>query len=205
MLSQRDSQRTRRALLEAAFAEIHRKGFQAAGIGDICAEAVVTKGALYHHFPNKRALGYAVIEEYVREMVSRHWLVPLAECDNPIDCLEQMIERAIGDMPPEDVRLGCPLNNLALEMSPVDEGFRQRIAEVYDLWSRGIAEALGDGRGRGQVGKHVKPEAAARFIVGALAGSRSMAKNAQSIETLRDCGECLVQYLETLRARPVAE
>ena len=56
----------RRELLEAAFAEFHLHGFQAASLDAIVARAGVTKGALYHHFPDKSALGHAVIDEVVR-------------------------------------------------------------------------------------------------------------------------------------------
>jgi len=52
---------TRRKILESAFHEIHRNGFQAASLNPILERTGVTKGALYHHFPNKQTLGYAVL------------------------------------------------------------------------------------------------------------------------------------------------
>jgi AcrR family transcriptional regulator len=55
----RDPERTRERLLQAAFREIHRSGFQSASIDTILAATNVTKGALYHHFESKEALGYA--------------------------------------------------------------------------------------------------------------------------------------------------
>jgi len=53
----RDPERTRERLLQAAFREIHRSGFQSAGIDTILAATNVTKGALYYHFESKEALG----------------------------------------------------------------------------------------------------------------------------------------------------
>ena len=64
--SKRNPEQTRQALLEAAFEEIYRVGFQAASLDRILDRAGVTKGALYHHFKNKLELGYAVLEEVVR-------------------------------------------------------------------------------------------------------------------------------------------
>jgi TetR/AcrR family transcriptional repressor of nem operon len=52
----RDPERTRERLLQAAFREIHRSGFQSAGIDAILAATKVTKGALYYHFESKEAL-----------------------------------------------------------------------------------------------------------------------------------------------------
>jgi len=57
---------TRQKLLSAAFEEIYRSGFQAASLDRILAKAGVTKGALYHHFIDKAALGYAVVDEVVK-------------------------------------------------------------------------------------------------------------------------------------------
>ena len=47
--------------------------------------------------------------------------------------------------------LGCPLNNLAQEMAPVDEGFRSRIETLYRDWRRGLAKALRQGQHSGSI------------------------------------------------------
>ena len=49
---------TRAKLLEAGFQEVYEHGFRSASIDSILARAGVTKGALYHHFSSKQALGY---------------------------------------------------------------------------------------------------------------------------------------------------
>src|SRR5271170_1471117 len=83
----RDPERTRERLLQAAFREVRRSGFQSAGIDTILATTNVTKGALYHHFESKEALGYAIVEEIIAKLVQDRWLRPLL-CDRqPIDIL----------------------------------------------------------------------------------------------------------------------
>src|SRR6202041_3327316 len=61
----RDPERTRGRLLQAAFQEMHRSGFRSADLDAILAAAGVTKGALYYHFDNKKALRYAVVDEVI--------------------------------------------------------------------------------------------------------------------------------------------
>ncbi|MGA8441619.1 MAG: TetR/AcrR family transcriptional regulator, partial [Candidatus Sulfotelmatobacter sp.] len=73
----RASERTRERLLQAASREIYRSGFQSASLDTILASAGVTKGALYHHFKNKEALGYAVVEEIISPDVRGTWVQPL--------------------------------------------------------------------------------------------------------------------------------
>ena len=70
---------TRELLLGAAAREIHAHGFQAASLSRILAETGVTKGALYHHFPSKLALGYAVVDECYAPRLRKHWIDPLAD------------------------------------------------------------------------------------------------------------------------------
>ena len=65
-MGSRASDVTRDKLLQAAFEEIYRRGFQSTSLDTILAKAGVTKGALYHYFPDKASLGYAVVEEVVK-------------------------------------------------------------------------------------------------------------------------------------------
>jgi AcrR family transcriptional regulator len=190
---------TRQNILQSAYREIHRNGFQAASLNSILEHTETTKGALYHHFPSKQALGHAVIDEVIKEMVKQDWLLPLENCSDPITLLITMIGKAGAKLTKDDVFLGCPLNNLCLEMSPIEEGFRQRINQVYELWQEGFSRALRAGQVSGTVSKTIDPENCATFIVAALAGSRSLAKNAQKGEVLKACGQNLIRYLETLR------
>jgi len=75
----RDAARTRTALLEAALEVFVRDGYAEAATEEIVAVAGVTRGALYHHFANKRELFRGVIEHLQKEAEST--LVP----DEPID------------------------------------------------------------------------------------------------------------------------
>ena len=70
---------TRQKILEAAYEEIHRCGFQAASMNDILRKAGVTKGALYHHFSGKKDLGYAVLEEIIGVRLYEQWMMPVEQ------------------------------------------------------------------------------------------------------------------------------
>jgi AcrR family transcriptional regulator len=190
---------TRQKILEAAYHEIHRQGFQAASLNSILNRSEVTKGALYHYFSDKQALGYSVLEELIKVFVLEFWLRPVEEASDPIDGLKHLIHAAGKNLSDEDVLLGCPLNNLCLEMSPIDDGFRQRINQVYELWREGFARALRAGQAKGTVTSSIDAMDCATFIVASLAGCRSLAKNAQSRDILSACGQNLIRYLDTLQ------
>ena len=190
---------TRQKLLEAAFAEIHRNGFQAASLTQILADTGLTKGALYHHFPDKKALGLAVIEEMVRPGLAALMFAPLADTLQPLATLQALLAAKAAEDDPVVVTLGCPLNNLMQEMSPVDEGFRLQLNGVFQDWVGVLAAALERGRAAGEVRTDVDPDATAFFIVSALEGCIGMSKNTQSVTTYRGCLGQLGRYLDTLK------
>ncbi len=190
---------TRHTLLEAAFAEIHRNGFQAASLAQILADTGLTKGALYHHFPDKKALGLAVVEEVVRPRLAAMMFEPLADARQPLAAIQALLAAKAADDDPLVVTLGCPLNNLMQEMSPVDESFRLRLNGIFQEWVGVVAAALERGKTAGEVRRDVAPEATAFFIVSALEGCVGMSKNTQSVAAYRSCLGQLARYLDTLK------
>jgi len=195
----KDPERTRSIILKAAFQVVHRKGFKAASLSDILACTELTKGALYHHFPNKGALGLALLDA-IENVIIKRWIEPLRGCADPLGCLMDVTRGAIEGLTPEDVELGCPLNNLAQEMSSLDESFRLKVAAIYETWRAGIAGALAEGQKKGLVRTGIDPDGAALYYIAALSGCRGLAKNARSSAILRSCLEGISLYLEALRA-----
>ena len=202
--AKRDPDGTRQKLLEAAFEEIHRHGFRSASLDNILAGTGVTKGAMYHHFANKLELGYAVVDEVIGGPLAESWLGPIRASGNPIDQLQELARQSAANATHERMALGCPLFNLAQEMSPIDEGFRQRINAIFDTWRGGFAQALERGQADGHVRPDLEPAKIATFLVSAIEGTIGLAKNSQSVSLMRANLECYIDYLEGLRARPGA-
>ena len=198
--SERNPDLTRRRILEAAFIEMYRNGFQGMRLDEVTAASELTKGALYHHFPNKQALGYAVVEEVIRPMMESIWVQPLQQATDPLQGLLDVIEHMPEAKPSEMmIQYGCPLNNLAQEMSPLDEGFRQRLDQVFNIWHRVISDALLAARSKGIIRADIDCEDTATFVMAALEGCIGIAKNAQSVDRLMACNRGLMQYLLSLK------
>ena len=194
----RDSGRTRERLLQAASREIYRSGFQSASLDTILAVAGVTKGALYYHFDSKEALGYAVVEEVIAADVRGKWVRPLQQGKDPIGALIGAVQRI--PVRPADVRGGCQLNNLAQEMSPLDAGFRNRLAIIFDAWGEAVASVLREGQTHGSVRQDVKPTDAAGLLIAMVEGYASLAKNAQDPKVMKKGIRNIVDWLQSLRA-----
>jgi TetR/AcrR family transcriptional repressor of nem operon len=194
---------TRQKLLSAAFEEIYRSGFQAASLDRILAKAGVTKGALYHHFIDKAALGYAVVDEVVKGLLLERWLGLLDQhTGDPLTALQGVLRTRTASLTADEIELGCPLNNLAQEMSPLDERFRRLVDAAFDAWRRGFAQALERGQADGTVRQDVDARKVSAFLVAAAEGSYGLAKSAKSRTMLRSNLETLATYLDSLRPAP---
>lgn len=193
----RNPERTRERLLQAAFNEIYKSGFRGTDLETILRTAGVTKGAMYHHFRNKEALGYAVVDEIIANIGREKWSWPLKNAVNPIDTLIAIIRST--SLKPAHVRCGCALNNLSQEMAPLDEGFRRRTAKLFGDWQSAIASALRIGKKRGLVRSGVNPEEMASFLIATYEGYIGLAKSHRNAATLQDGEKVMIKFLESLR------
>ena len=152
-----DPQAMRRRVLDAAAAAFQARGYHATSTHDIMREAGVTGGALHHHFPTKKALGLAVIADRVAQAVEETWIAPVRAAPTAAAGIREVFERTAASIDMRGSVLGCPLNNLALELSLADPEFQRAWRSVFEHWRAAIAQklradqvagALGDGRPR---------------------------------------------------------
>jgi TetR/AcrR family transcriptional repressor of nem operon len=192
---------TRRKILYAAFQEFHKNGFQGGSLNHIIETSDTTKGALFHHFAGKDQLGYAVLEEIIEPHLRELWFDPFAKSNDPIADIKRTVQQCSAKCRQSGVlERGCPLNNLAQEMSPLDENFRKRIEKVYAAWRDSLETAFARGIKAGNVRKDVSPRNVAAFIVAVQTGIIGTAKNAQSEELMKRAGEAFFDYLDSLKA-----
>jgi AcrR family transcriptional regulator len=161
----------RRDILAAATRAIARKGFQGVSTDDICKEAGISPGQLYHYFPNRQAVLAGVTSAWLArfsESVAR-----TADGDDPVAPLLAILDR-FKKNPDSQVKAR---SILALDVF-AEAGRNPAIAKIVHKHStqiRGLlADLLKKGQERGQVERSVNPaNAAAAFFV-ALDGVRAL-------------------------------
>jgi TetR/AcrR family transcriptional regulator, transcriptional repressor for nem operon len=200
-MTTRDPQRTRTRLLEVGQEEIYLHGFQGASLEQILERARVTKGAFFHHFRSKHEFGYRIVEEVIAQMIAAQWVHPLRDTPDVLGTIAVEFERGAKVLRRQRPILGCPLNNLAQEMNPLDQGFRQRTQAVFETWSASYSNAINRAKKAGNVDPTVNADAAAHALVAQIEGTLSLARNSQDPRTLITGSRSLHQYLESMRAR----
>jgi AcrR family transcriptional regulator len=172
----RDLERSRKEILEAAFPLVFARGFQGVSVDDIVKATSLTKGALYHQFPTKLDLGYALLDEVIKPMIISRWIAPLAACENPLHGVLKQLKTLIGEAPTVQLKLGCPLNNLVQEMAPLDAEFKKRLEAALELWIDGMEHELKRAKREGFMRSDVNTRHVAHFLVMAHEGFYGMLK-----------------------------
>lgn len=201
MMTTRNPDQTRAKLMQAAFEEIYQNGFQGMRVDDILERTGLKKGALYHHFSSKAEIGYAVIDEIIYGYMAQTWLEPLEKYDDPIAGLKAIIIRQSEELDEESLTCGCPLNNLAQEMSSQDESFRQRIEKIFSDWIDGLAKHLERGKKNHTVDPSVDTKQAATFLVVTIEGTVGLLKATRTPEILKGCWIGIEGFLDSLRPK----
>ncbi|MEQ8283373.1 MAG: TetR/AcrR family transcriptional regulator [Parvibaculum sp.] len=191
--------RTRQALLEAAFGEIYEHGFQAASLSEIVARAGCTKGSLYHHFSDKHALGLAAADEFIGAYIKDVWVAPLTATDDPLSAIRTIIEHHAHGEIGIDPRRGCPFQNLTQEMAGIDAGFQELFVTLFASLRGAVAQALAKGQKTGTVRPDIDPLCVATLIAASHQGVASMIKATQDLEVGHAAATAFFDYLESLR------
>ncbi len=200
MITERELQAgsTRSKILAIAAEEILRNGFQSSSIGEILKKACVSKGCFYHHFNTKQALGYAVLDESLTQTKTQMWK-PILTSENPLQSVINMLNNPDQYLDCETVKHGCPINNLAQEMSPLDEGFRSRIEAIYTEWKIQLSESLQRCQNSGEMIKEANADEIATLVIAVIQGAVGIAKNAQQPTSFTEYTQGLVNYLQKLQ------
>lgn len=183
---------TRRALCHHARALFARDGYAETSTDEIVRRAGLTKGALYHHFENKRDLYRAVVEEMSRELVGELEAAATSHAD-PWEGLQAMCRAYL------DACLDSDRTRILVLEAPVvldwrvwcDMGNAHEIAVFTDRL-RDVVEA-------GLVRE--SPEMTAQVLLGALnTAARVIATAPDAEEARRQVEETVDRLLAGLRA-----
>jgi len=199
MSNTRDSEATRRHLLEVSAEEMRLYGFKAASLSKILEKAEVSKGALYHHFANKQALGYAVFDEIYAEQYLTFWRTALSHPDM-VEGIRLMLAGFEEHCSMNDIEQGCPVNSISQEMSATDEGFQQCTSSMYKAHCDLLMTAIEKGIENKQLKADLKVEQTAWFIISSFQGIGSIVKSCRSTECMLKLHEAFIEYLRTLKA-----
>jgi TetR/AcrR family transcriptional regulator, transcriptional repressor for nem operon len=190
---------TREQILDAAGRLIHLRGFHNTSVDDILRESGVGKGNLYYYFKSKDELGYAALDRTL-DRIQDGILEPLsAPGKDPWVQLESFLDDAVERARREGCVGGCPLGNLALEMSDIHEGFRTRLGDAFSHVRSKIEETLDRARSDGTLRIGADISRLANFILAGFEGALMMGKLHRDAELMANVVDELKAHLAHYR------
>ncbi|MBI4573387.1 MAG: TetR family transcriptional regulator C-terminal domain-containing protein [candidate division NC10 bacterium] len=190
---------TREQILDAASKLIHVRGFNNTSVDEILRESHVGKGNFYYYFRSKDELGFAILDRSI-ERITREII---EKCFTPDkDPWQQLLEFL--DIQAERIRRqgctgGCPLGNLAVEMSDIHEEFRQRLNKAFDSLRARIEDTLHLAKEKGTLRPDTDIPRLTHFIVAGLEGALMMGKLYKKTEVTSGVIEELKEHLAQYR------
>lgn len=187
---------TRDQILDAASRLIYLRGYHCTSLDDVLRESGVGKGNFYYYFRSKEELGFAIIDRLVHGFAERTLEPAFADAAaDPVAQIHDFLDRILDNQRQRNCVGGCPMGNLASELSDVHEGFRKRLAGIFLCWRVRLTGALERGQVTGRLRLDFDPVGLAQFIVAALEGAILLTKVTKDISVMEQCVEHLKHHL----------
>lgn len=191
----------RARLIEAARSLVRHRGFAATSVDDLCAAAGVTKGAFFHHFASKEALGVALIDDWTQ-------MTGAMFASHPYNTLPDPLDRVFGYIDLRRALLGQPVPEFscvagttvqeAYETSiPIREAAERSVRSGFEHVRPHLAAALAAHPVPG-----VTAEGLAQQFQVATQGGIILAKALNDAAPAREAFDHLERYLRLLFGRP---
>jgi AcrR family transcriptional regulator len=181
----------RNRVLDVAARSFQSAGFAATSTHDVVRGAGVTGGALHHHFPTKKALALAVIGERVAAELGETWVATVRDASSAAAGILQAFDTVADALDAQGCVSGCPLGNLALELSLADADLRGALAKEYGVWRDAIADRIRHDRAQGGAAYAADPDAFATVVIALFSGAMTIAKAEQGTAALRAAADQL--------------
>jgi TetR/AcrR family transcriptional regulator, transcriptional repressor for nem operon len=160
---------TREKILQAAIGLMWQHGYHKTSPAQVMEASGVGQGSFYHHFPDKRSLGLAVVEQIVQQ--TNESLNEIFQPGiPPLESVRSWIRTATHRYRPPCDR-GCPLGRLGIEMANEDISFRETISSGFAAIRGRLAGAVREAEAAGQLDAAVDPDAVADILLSGVEGA----------------------------------
>lgn len=187
----------RREILAAAAKCFARNGFEKTRTADICAEAGISSGNLFHYFPSKSAILVAIFEQDGLEMAAR--LSAAADSDDPWGKVLELVEHSVKEAA-DPLAAGLALA-IAAHASH-DGEFATLLAKNDQEFRKGLESLLRQAAELGQVDPSLDPTTIASWIVVMIDGIFSRLVNDREFRPLEQLPTLRLMLSRIVQAEP---
>ncbi len=189
-------------LLEAGVKLVRQHGFAATSVDQLCGEAGVTKGAFFHHFVSKEALGVALADYWSSSTGQFFAAAPFHQHDDPLDRVLGYIDLRIALISGPVESFSCVAGTMVQEAFRSSDSIRSacnssilgNAAALEDDLVAALARSGVSGVTAASLSRHIQAVIQGAFVLAKAAGA------ADSAAAAREHLMHLRRYLELLLA-----
>jgi TetR/AcrR family transcriptional repressor of nem operon len=191
----------RERLIAAAQEVIYAQSYEAVSVDELCAAAGVRKSSFYHFFSSKQELLLVVLESQWQR-IEETFLKPAFTDDLPpqeqiLRFFELVQESQQAQKQRSGHTYGCPIGNLTVEMSTIDEMIRERAVQIFQQWLGYFERMLAQAKEQRIVPATLDIALTAQALTAYFEGVLLLAKGKNDpalLQTLRECALSLMQF-----------
>ncbi len=189
---------TKQRIIEAAAKLMYLKGVNGTSVDDVLGASGTGKSQFYHYFSSKEALVKELIDYHVSHLptASEESLRKL----DTLSGIDGWLDQILADFRTGALEAGCPIGNLASEMSAQNEVLRHELQSTFAHWESCLIQGFKHLKAQGVLQPSVIPESMAMFCVAAIEGGLLLAKTSKSPSSLE---ATLTQLKAHIRAQCV--
>ena len=193
-----------RKLLDAAVHVIRSKGYSAARLEDICAEAGLTKGAFFHHFESKEACAIAAAAHFAANADIWFDAAPYRRLPDPRARVLGYVDFRKAILSNELPQFTCLLGTMVQEAYDSHPAIRAACDRYISEHAERLGADIAEAKARYAPDASWTPESAALYSQAVLQGAFILAKAKHGPEVAADCLDHLKRYFEGLLAGDAA-
>jgi len=188
--------KTRDKIIEAARDLFLMQGYNATGLSEITKVSGVNPGSLYYFFPTKEDLLVAVLDWY-RQNIGPGLLDPVfTRISDPFERVFGLLDGYRQMLLLTDFEQGCPIGNLALEVTNSHPSVRKLLQANFENWVSAVAECLVEMKDR--LPEEIDRRQLAILVLNTMEGGIMQARTQRTIEPFDSSVAQLRDYFERL-------
>nr|WP_306263841.1 TetR/AcrR family transcriptional regulator [Pararhizobium sp. IMCC3301] len=195
---ERGNARTR--LLEAARDVVRQQGFAATTIDDLCRSAGVTKGAFFHHFDSKEALGVAAATFWAQTTSALFRTAPYHNHVDPLDRVLAYVDFRKSIIEGNIAEFTCLVGTMVQETYGSSQGIRDACAASIFGHAATLEPDISAAMEQRGITADWTPAGLARHTQAVLQGAFILAKATGDRKVARESVDHLKRYIELLFA-----
>lgn len=198
---------TKQRIIEAAARLMYIKGVNGTSVDDVLGASGTGKSQFYHYFSSKESL--------VKELIAFHLTsLPTASEERlkslgSLGGIDQWLDKILENYHDGYYEAGCPIGNLASELSSQSEDLRIDLESTFAHWESCLTQGLKQLKAQGVLQASVNPESLAMFCVAAIEGALLLGKTTKNAGPIQATITQLKSHIRALcvgasRRRPPA-